>query len=315
MGLKVITDLLGWRPGWQAGLLALVAGAAALPHVPDSAACAGGGTLIGSHCTCPPPAGCLGDHCVNGHQNGAVAVQVSGWSVTRCSDCRCGTPTPGESIESNGSLNVTTTTTKTTKLGSLRRATIATLLVINGHAFTPTMLWRIATFAQTCADRRTCVVHVNADLTAYHRGTAPHSANLVEEYIRRHKPALLGGWVHVHGWTSDAVKQHWPGLQVAIDALADTRYVNASVGWAFANEMMTFWWTQNLQADVRQGIRHVWLMESDVAYCGTDVRQLQHHCCPFSRACLSATASRTRRAPCAVLCLFGDHAARVLLVL
>ena len=87
----------------QGLMTALVAGTAALPPAPGSAACAGGGTLIGSHCMCPAPAVCLGDHCVHGYrQNGADAVEVAGWSVTRCSDCRCGTPTPGKSTESDG---------------------------------------------------------------------------------------------------------------------------------------------------------------------------------------------------------------------
>ena len=151
-----------------------------------------------------------------------------------------------------------------------------TIVVMMAHAFTPSMKERIVSFASSCANAGTCVVHVSVDLTRYVKGdrASPSEADKLLDYCRKSQPQLLGSWLHVHGWTSAEIEARWP----EIDSALATMPPGTAVGWGFSTEVLTNWYLGILSTRWRQELEYVWYLESDVGYCGNDMAGLLTTC-------------------------------------
>lgn len=88
-GVRSRRGKLAQRSEVWALLLAL---ATSVPCTADSATCGrgggeGGALLVGIHCVCRAPTVCGGSHCAHAHDTDSSTL--SGWTASRCSDCRC----------------------------------------------------------------------------------------------------------------------------------------------------------------------------------------------------------------------------------
>lgn len=148
-----------------------------------------------------------------------------------------------------------------------------TILLLRGHKMTRMMTDRAITYARSCAKADPpCAVWISLDETVATNASAEFKA-----YCKVAAQDVLGSHLHIHRFSSADVARVWPVLEEArkrhpLHKSQVSPHHWASSGYGYHAESITNWFL-GLPLGTQSAVAWLWVMEVDVAFCGTDITE------------------------------------------